>query len=62
MPSVERSFYLLNTRTVSVLIFSISERSILMALRLLLQRYSRKGNDAKNPVIFRFCLLPKEPS
>ena len=27
---------------------------------LLLQRYARKGNGAKNPAIFRFCLLPKE--
>ena len=26
---------------------------------ILLQRYVRKGNDAKNPAIFRFCLLPK---
>ena len=25
------------------------------------QRYVRKGNDAKNPAIFSFCLLPKEP-
>ena len=23
------------------------------------QRYARKCNDAKNPAIFRFCLLPK---
>ena len=30
MPSIERSFYLLNTRT--VLIFSIIERSVLMTL------------------------------
>ena len=27
---------------------------------ILLQRYVKKGNDAKNPAIFRFCLLPKE--
>ena len=33
MPSVERSFYLLNTRTICVnLYFSIIERSVLMAL------------------------------
>ena len=25
---------------------------------LLLQRYVRKGNDAKNPAILSFCLLP----
>ena len=29
---------------------------------LLLQRYVRKGNHAKNPAIFNFCLLLKEPS
>ena len=28
---------------------------------VLLQRYVIKGNDAKNPAIFSFCLLPKEP-
>ena len=28
---------------------------------ILLQRYVRKGYDAKNPAIFRFCLLPKDP-
>ena len=28
---------------------------------ILLQRYVIKGNDAKNPAIFSFCLLPKEP-
>ena len=30
-------------------------------LSILLQRYVRKGNDAKDPAIFRFC-FPKEPS
>ena len=28
---------------------------------ILLQRYGRKGNNAKNSAIFRFCLLSKEP-
>ena len=59
MPSVERLIY--STPALSVLFFSIIERSVLMAL-VLLQRYVRKGNDAKNPAIFSFCLLPKEPS
>ena len=58
MPSVERSFYLLNTRFICV-IFSLIERSVLMVV---LQRYVRKGNDTKNPAISSFCLLPKEPS
>ena len=44
-----------------MLFFSIIERSVLMAL-VLLQRYIRKGNDVKNPAIFSFCLLPKEPT
>ena len=28
---------------------------------LLLQRYVRKGNDAKSPAILSFFLYPKEP-
>ena len=60
MPSIERSFYLLKP-ALTVLFFSIIERSVLMAL-VFLQRFLRKGNDVKNPAIFGFCLLPKEPS
>ena len=60
--AVNRSdHFIYSTPPLSVLFFSIIERSALMAL-VLLQRYVRKGNDAKNPAIFSFCLLPKEPS
>ena len=61
MPSIERSFYLLNTRTHCV-IFLYNWTQCIDGFSLLLQRYVRKGNDAKNPAIFGFCLLPKEPS
>ena len=58
---IERSFYLLNTRTHCV-IFLYNWTQCIDDFSLLLQRYVRKGDDAKNPVIFGFCLLPKEPS
>ena len=61
MPSIEQSFYLLNTDT--VLFFSIIACSVLMALVFYYNdMYVRKGNNARIPAIFRFCLLPKEPS
>jgi len=44
MPSIGRSFYLLNTRT----IYNFS---------LLLQRYVRKANDAKKPAILSFFFV-----
>ena len=58
---MERSFYLLNTRTHCV-IFLYNWTQFIDGFSLLSQRYVRKGNDAKNPAIFGFCLLPKEPS
>ena len=62
MPSIERSRYY-STPTLSVLFFSIIECSVLMTLiSLLLQRYVRKCNEAKNPAILSFCSLLKEPS
>ena len=61
MPSTERSFYLLNTRTISV-IFRYYCMQCVDGFSILLQRYATKGNDAKNPAIFSFYLLPKEPS
>ena len=57
IPSIERSFYLLNTRTICV-IFLYNWTQCIDGFSLLLQRYVRKGNDAKNPAIFSFCLLP----
>ena len=61
MPSIERSFYLLNTGTHCV-IFLYNWTQRIDGFSLLLQRYVRKSNDAKNPAIFDFSLLPKEPS
>ena len=61
MPSTERSFYLLSTRTICV-IFLYNCMQCIDGFSILLQRYVAKGNNAKNPAIFGFCLLPKEPS
>ena len=61
MPSTERSFYLLNTRTIRI-IFLYNCMQCIDGFSILLQRYVAKGNDAKNPAIFSFCLLQKEPS
>ena len=59
--SRERSFYLLNTRTICV-IFLYNWTQCIDGFGLSLQRHVRKGNDAKNPAILSFCLLPKELS
>jgi len=40
-----------------VLFFSITERSVLMALVFLLQRYVRKAKDAKNPAFLSFFIV-----
>ena len=50
MPSIERSFYLLNTRTICA-IFLCNWTQRIDDFSLLLQIYVRKGNDAKNPAI-----------
>ena len=61
MPSTERSFYMiLNTHTICV-IFLYNYMQCVDGFSILLQRCITKGNDAKNPAIFSFCLLPKEP-
>ena len=61
MPSTERSFYLPKTRTICVISLYNCMQCI-DGFSILLQRYVIKGNDAKNPAIFSFCLLPKELS
>ena len=61
MPSTERPFYLLKARTIC-LIFFYNRMQCIDGLSILVQRYVIKGNDAKNPAIFSFCLLPKELS
>ena len=53
MPSTERSFYLLNTRTIRV-IFLYNCMQCIDDSSILLQRYVTKGNDAKNPAFLAF--------
>ena len=60
MPSTERSFYLLENRTICV-IFLYNCMQCIDGFSILLQRYVIKGNNAKNLAIFSFCLLAKEP-
>ena len=51
MPSIERSFYY-STPALSVLFFSIFERSVLMALVVYYKDILElKNNDAKNPAV-----------
>ena len=56
MPSIERSFYLLNTRSICA-IFLYNWTQCIDGFSLLSQRYVRKGNDAKNPAILSFFFL-----
>jgi len=56
MPSIEQSFYLLNTRTICA-IFLYNWTQCIDGLSLLLQRYARKGNDAKDPAILSFFFI-----
>ena len=56
MLSIERSFYLRNTRTICV-IFLYNWTQCIDGFSLLLQRYVRKGNDAKNPAILSFFFV-----
>ena len=56
MPSIERSFYLLNTRTIYA-IFLYNWTECIDGLSILLQRYVREGNDAKNPAILSFFFV-----
>ena len=53
MPSAERSFYLLNTRTICVIFLSNCSQCI-DGSSILLQRYVTKGNDAKKPAFLAF--------
>ena len=62
MPSTERSYYLLKSRAICVIFLYNCMQCIAYGFSILLQRYVIKGNDAENPAIFSFCLLPKEPS
>ena len=54
MSLIQRSFYLLSARSIFA-VFFVTERIVLPdGFSLLLQRYVRIGNDAKNPAILRF--------
>jgi len=56
MPSIERSFYLLNTRSIcAIFLYNWTQR--IDGFSLLLRRYVRKGNVAKNPAILSFFFL-----
>ena len=58
MPSIERSFYLINTRT-SCAIFLHNWTHCIDGFNLLLQGYVKKGNDATNPAILSFFFVTK---
>ena len=58
MPSIEQSFYLLNTHTICA-IFLYNWTLRIDGFSLLLQGYVRKGNDAKNPAIHSFFFVTK---
>ena len=60
MPSTERSFYLLNTRTICV-IFLYNCMQCIDSFSILLQRYVTKGYDAKNPAFLAFVCYRKNP-
>ena len=60
MPSTERSFHLLNTRTICV-IFLYNCMQCIYGVSILLQRYVTKGKDAKNPAFLAFVCYRKNP-
>jgi len=57
--AIQRSFYLLNTRTIYAIFLYIWTQCI-DGFSLLLQRYIRKGNDAKNPAILSFFFVTEK--
>jgi len=63
MPSIERSFSLLNTRTICAIFLSIVERSaVLMALVFYYKDMLEKVTTQRTQQFSAFSLLPKEPS
>ena len=56
MPSIERSFYLLNTRSICA-IFLYNWTQCIDGFSLLSQVYVRKGKDAKNLAILSFFFV-----
>jgi len=58
IPSIERSFYLLNTRTICAIFpYNRDWTQCVDGFSLLSQRYVRKDNDAKNPTILSFFFV-----
>ena len=63
MPSIERSFYLPNTRTICAIFLSIIERSaVLMTLVFYYKDMLEKVTMQRTQQFSAFSLLPKEPS
>jgi len=56
MPSIERSFYLLNTRTICA-IFLYNLTQCIDGFSLLSQIYVRIGKDGKNSAILSFFFV-----
>jgi len=54
--AIQRSFYLLNTRTICAIFLHIWTQCI-DGFSLLSQRYVTEGNDAKNPAILSFFFV-----
>ena len=59
-PSIEQSFYLLNTHTICA-IFLFNWTKCIDGFSLLIQRYVRKGNHAKTQEFSAISLLLEEP-
>jgi len=53
---MQRSFYLLNIRTICAIFLYVWTQCI-DGFTLLLQKYIRKGNDAKNPAVLGFFFV-----
>ena len=54
-----RTFYLLHAYTVCPIFLPIIERSVWIVLFFYLERYVRKGIDAKNSAILRFFVTER---
>jgi len=62
MPSTERSFYLLNTRTICAIFLYLIERSALMALLFYYKDMVEKVMIQRTQQFSAFSLSPKETS
>ena len=62
LPRFQRIIVNYSTHALTLLFLSMIERSVFIALVFYYKNLLKKSHDAKNPAIFSFCLLPKEPS